>query len=95
MKKISINAEKITENVIGTVVGLSTYAVTRAVIQNNVSEPETRAQKATLAVGSYAIGHTVAAKTRQWSNAKVRSLIDAWNEGVEKTESSTTETTQS
>lgn len=88
-KKISFNAAKVTENVIGTVVGMTTYAVTSAVIRNNVTEPETRLQKATLAVGSYAIGQTVAAKTRQWSNAKVRAFVDAYNQAEEKKSSKT------
>lgn len=64
---------------VGLVSGMATYAVTSAVIRNNVETPETRLQKATLAVGSYVIGQTVAAKTSQWATAKTQLVIDSIN----------------
>lgn len=80
MSKPRTNAQNIVKAVVTFAASVSTYAVTTAVIRNNVSDPETKAQKAALAVGSYVIGQTVAEKTRRWTDAKVEQIFTAVDE---------------
>lgn len=58
------------------VVGVTTYAVANAVIKNNVSEPETKAQKATLAIGSYVLAHQVSSKAVQFVDSRIDSILE-------------------
>lgn len=58
------------------VVGVTTYAVAQAVIKNNVADPETRAQKATLAVGSYVLAHQVSSKAVQFVDSRIDSILE-------------------
>lgn len=57
-------------------VGVSTYAVTSAVIKNNVSDPDTKAQKAALAVGSYVLGHMVANEAGKYVDASFVEIME-------------------
>lgn len=66
------------------VVGVTTYAVANAVIKNNVADPETRAQKATLAVGSYVLAHQVSAKAVQFVDSRIDSILDDMQDAKNK-----------
>lgn len=67
-------------NAITAVVGLSTYAVSKAVIKNNVAEPETRLQKATLTVGSMVIAQVVSSMASDYVDKQISDSLKALEE---------------
>ena len=69
------NPKSIIRPAIQLVVGVTTYAVANAVIKNNTADPETKAQKATLAIGSYVLAHTVASIAVKHVDARIDSII--------------------
>jgi hypothetical protein len=58
------------------VVGVTTYAVANAVIKNNTAEPENKAQKATLVIGSYVLSHLAASAAVQYIDARFDAPIE-------------------
>jgi len=62
------------------VVGFSAYAVSKAVIKNNVAEPETGLQKATLTVGSMVIAQIVSGMASEHVDKKIGDFLEALEE---------------
>lgn len=64
-------------------VAVSTYGISSAIIKNNTADPETLAQKAALATGSFVIGSMVAEQATSWTDLQLRSFLgaaeEAWN----------------
>ena len=56
-------------------VAVSTYSLATAIIKNNTADPETLAQKAALAGGSFVLGSMVAEKASSWTNTQLRSIM--------------------
>lgn len=73
MKKF--NPKSIIRPAIQLVVGVTTYAVANAVIKNNTADPETNAQKATLATGSFVLAHLVSSSAVKYVDARIDSAI--------------------
>lgn len=71
------NPQSIIRPAIDLVVGVTTYSVANAVIKNNTADPETKAQKATLAIGSYVIAQLVSAHAVKHVNARAESLLES------------------
>lgn len=69
---------------ISMIAGSATYAVTKAVIKNNVAEPENKTQKVTLAVGSFVVAEMVADKTAQYVNDQISSWERAFKIAKQK-----------
>lgn len=67
-------------NAITAVVGLSAYAVSKAVIKNNVAEPETLLQKATLTVGSMVIAQVVSSMASDHVDKQISDSLKALEE---------------
>lgn len=80
MSKSRTNTQNLVKGVVTLATSVSTYAVTTAVIKNNLAPGETKAQKAMIATGSYVIGQTVAERTRRWTDTKVEQIFDAIDE---------------
>ena len=59
------------------VVGLSTYAVAKAVIKNNVAEPETVTDKVTLAAGSFVLANMVSGAASSYVDRSLTGFMDA------------------
>lgn len=57
------------------VVGVTTYAVANAVIKNNTADPENKAQKATLVIGSYVLAHMVSSSAVKYVDARIDSAL--------------------
>lgn len=57
------------------VVGVTTYAVANAVIKNNTADPETQAQKATLAIGSFVLAHLVSSSAVKYADARIDAVV--------------------
>ena len=68
------NPKSVIRPAIQLVVGITTYAVANAVIKNNTADPETKAQKATLAIGSYALAHMVSSSAVKYVDARIDSV---------------------
>ena len=68
------NPKSIIRPAIQLVVGVTTYAVANAVIKNNTADPETKAQKATLAIGSYVLAHQVSSSAVKYVDARLDSV---------------------
>jgi hypothetical protein len=58
--------KKIVRPILVLATGLSAYSVTNAAIRSNLDEPETRLQKASLALGVAAISGFVAENAASW-----------------------------
>lgn len=69
------NPKSIIRPAIQLVVGVTTYAVANAVIKNNTADPETKAQKATLAIGSYVLAHTVSSIAVKHVDARIDQVV--------------------
>lgn len=67
-------------NAVTAVVGFSAYAVSKAVIKNNVAEPETGLQKATLTVGSMVIAQIVSGMASAHVDKKIGDFLEALEE---------------
>lgn len=67
-------------------VAVSTYGISSAIIKNNTAEPETLAQKAALATGSFVIGSMVAEKATSWTDTQLRSIFTGVELGIEKSQ---------
>jgi hypothetical protein len=90
---MTLNKTSLVKNVVGAVVGVSTTALTHAVIKNNVNEPETLAQKATVVTGSTVFGWMVSEKAREWTDSKIDQAIASWKEAKAEVAKAKTETT--
>lgn len=66
----------------------TTYSVAKAVIKNNVAEPETFAQKATLAAGSILIADLVSAKVATHAMSYVDTIAEMFNSTSEAVKNS-------
>lgn len=66
------------------VVGVTTYAVSKAIIKNNVADHETKAQKASLAVGSYVLSQMVSATATGYVNRQIDGFLDALEQENQK-----------
>lgn len=71
----NLNPKSYIRPAIQVVVGVTTYAVANAVIKNNTADPETKAQKATLAIGSYVLAHLVSSTAVKYVDARLDSVI--------------------
>ena len=67
-------------NAVTAVVGFSAYAVSKAVIKNNVAEPETGLHKATLTVGSMVIAQIVSGMASEHVDKKIGDFLEALEE---------------
>jgi hypothetical protein len=90
---MTLNKTNLVKNVVGAIVGVSTTAVTHAVIKNNVNEPETLAQKATVATGATVFGWMVSEKARDWTDSKIDQAIKSFKDAKAEVEKAKTETT--
>lgn len=82
----TFNPKSIIRPAIDLVVGVTTYAVTNAVIKNNTADPENKAQKATLVIGSYVLAHMVSASAVKHVNARVDMIIESAEDARTKRE---------
>lgn len=70
---------------IRTIAGVTTLAVANAVIKNNTADPETKAQKATLMVGSYILAALAASSAIKYVDARMDSVVqDAKDAKIER-----------
>ena len=81
----NLNPKSYIRPAIQLVVGVTTYAVANAVIKNNTADPETKAQKATLAIGSYVLAHLVSSTAVKYVDTRIDSVIqDAKDAKIER-----------
>lgn len=72
----------LTRMLVGGVVGLSTNAVAKAVIKNNVADPETTTQKVALAVGSTVLGQMVGFAAADYVDGQIMRYKRAFKDGI-------------
>lgn len=73
---LNLNPKTYIRPLVKAVVGVTTYAVASAVIKNNTAEPENKAQKVTLMVGSYVLAHLAASAAIQYVDVRFDTVIE-------------------
>ena len=71
----NLNLKSYIRPAIRTIAGVTSLAVANAVIKNNTADPETKAQKATLAIGSYVLAHMVSSSAVKYVDARIDSTV--------------------
>lgn len=72
---LNLNPKSYIRPAIRTIAGVSSLAVATAVIKNNTADPETKAQKATLMVGSYVLAALAASHAINYVDARIDSVL--------------------
>ena len=72
---LNLNPKSYIRPAIRTVAGITSFAVANAVIKNNTADPETKAQKATLMIGSYVLASLAASFAINFVDARVDSVL--------------------
>lgn len=86
---LNLNPKTYIRPLVKAVVGVTTYSVANAVIKNNTAEPENKAQKATLMIGSYVLAHLAASAAIQYVDTRFDSVIEDVKDAQDKVDKNT------
>lgn len=65
-------------------VGLATHAVVSAALKNNTAEPQSKTQKVTIGLGSFAVASMVAEKAAAWADRHILGAAHSWEAAEQK-----------